>query len=277
MEKEKTSKGRVKSIRRKVSAGFAVLAFILFFSSVVSLYEFTRMNRMLSRQIEENVNSVNVGRDLIMLTEEYNLDVLNAVSAPDATEASMDRFRAAFDENFVKEFGETMEDMRRSFTARTTFPEKNYADSVLLAYTAYMQVLREGRDVADQDYQERQDWYFNRLQPFYIKLRDYIQSLTNASQQALIDNSKKVDATFYRSITPAIASVVVGLLVVLLFNYFLNFYLINPLIKIGKGISSYRSYRKSYNVEIENKHDELAELNANVRDLIEDHKSAVRQ
>ena len=70
---------------------------------------------------------------------------------------------------------------------------------------------------------------------------------------------------------------VVGLLVVLLFNYFLNFYLINPLIKIGKGISSYRSYRKSYNVEIENKHDELAELNANVRDLIEDHKSAVRQ
>ena len=277
MEKEKTSKGRVKSIKRKVSAGFAVLAFILFFSSIVSLYEFTRMNRVLSHQIEENVNSVNVGRDLIMLTEEYNLDVLNALSLPDATEASMDRFRAAFDENFVKEFGETMEDMRRSFTARTTFSEKNYADSVLLAYTAYMQVLREGRDVAAEDYQERQNWYFNRLQPFYIKLRDYIQSLTKASQQALIDNSQKVDATFYRSITPAIASVVVGLLVVLLFNYFLNFYLINPLIRIGKGIGSYRNYRKSYTVEIENKHDELAELNANVRDLIEEHKSALKQ
>ena len=281
MDRKSTDKGRVKSIKRKVRAGFAVLAFILFFSSIVSLYEFTRMNRVLSHQIEENVNSVNVARDLIMLTEEYNLEVLNAISAPDEeTNAEgepaqrADRFHASYNANFIKEFDETMEDMRRSFTSRTTFSEKNYADSVLLAYTAYMQVLRERQDLAGEDYQTRLDWYFNRLQPFYVKLRDYIQGLTNASQQALIGNSQKVDATFYRSITPAIASVVVGLLIVLLFNYFINFYLINPLINISKGISGYRNYRKSYTVDIANKDDELAQLNQNVTDLIEDHKTA---
>lgn len=281
MDRKSTDKGRVKSIKRKVRAGFAVLAFILFFSSIVSLYEFTRMNRVLSHQIEENVNSVNVARDLIMLTEEYNLEVLNAISAPDEEPNAegepaqrADRFHASYNANFIKEFDETMEDMRRSFTSRTTFSEKNYADSVLLAYTAYMQVLRERQDLAGEDYQTRLDWYFNRLQPFYVKLRDYIQGLTNASQQALIGNSQKVDATFYRSITPAIASVVVGLLIVLLFNYFINFYLINPLIKISKGISGYRNYRKSYTVDIANKDDELAQLNQNVTDLIEDHKTA---
>ena len=272
MDRKTNAKGRVKSIKRKVRAGFTVLAFILFFSSIVSLYEFTRMNRVLSHQIEENVKSVNVARDLIMLTEEYNLEVFNSLSQ--STALTPDQFHASYKANFEKEFGETMEDMRQSFTSRTTFSEKNYADSVLLAYTAYMQVLREAQDLKEEEPQARQEWYFNRLQPFYIKLRDYIQGLTNASQQALIGNSQKIDATFYRSITPAIASVVVGLLIVLLFDYFINFYLINPLIKISKGISGYRNYRKSYTVDIANKDDELAQLNQNVNDLIEDHKTA---
>ena len=279
MKRNQSDNRRVRSVRGKVRAGFAVIAFILFFSSIVSLYEFTRMNRVLTQQIGDNVNSVNIGRDLIMLTEDYNLEVLNAISEYEGGDDALSagEIHPAKNARFVEEFSQTMEDMRRSFTARTTFNEKNYADSVLLAYTAYMQVLGEGREIVQEDPLTRQEWYFERLQPFYVKLRNYIQNLTNASQDALIDNSKKVDATFYRSITPAIASVVVGLLLVLLFNYFINFYLINPLIKISKGIQGYRSYKKSYNVEVDNNGDELDQLNTNVRDIIEDHKSAVQK
>ena len=277
MKRKKSEKSRVKSIKRKVGAGFTVLAFILFFSSIVSLFEYTRMNRVLTQQIGENVNSVNIARDLIMLTEDYNLGVLNAMSEADyeggfVTGGSADASNA----EFIKEFGETMEDMRRTFTETTTRKEKNYADSVLLAYTAYMQVLRESQEMKEATPEQRQDWYFDRLQPFYIKLRNYIRSLTNASQQALVENSQRVDETFYRSITPAIASVVVGLLVVMLFNYFINFYLINPLIKINKGIQGYRSFRKEYSVEVDNNGDELDQLNESVREIIEDHKTATK-
>lgn len=255
-----------------------MIAIILFFSSIVSLYEFTRMNRVITRQISENVNSVNIGRDLIMLTEDYNLAVLNAISEYEGggDALSAEEFHPARNAQFIEEFSQTMEQMRKSFTSRTTFSEKNYADSVLLAYTAYMQVLGEGREIIKEESAARQEWYFERLQPFYVKLRGYIQNLTNASQQALIENSKKVDATFYRSITPAIASVVVGLLLVILFNYFINFYLINPLIRITKGIQGYRSYRKNYTVDVDGNGDELDQLNTNVRDLIEDHKASVK-
>lgn len=277
MNRKKSDKRNVRSIKRKVGAGFTVLAFILFFSSIVSLFEYTRMNRVLTQQIEENVNSVNIARELIILTEDYNMGVLDAMSEPDFDGGFVTGGPAnASNADFIKEFGQTMEDMRRSFTQMTTFKEKNYADSVLLAYTAYMQVLRESRDL-DADFQVRQDWYFDRLQPFYMKLRDYIRSLTNASQQALLENSQRVDETFYRSITPAIASVVVGLLVVILFNYFINFYLINPLIKINKGIQGYRNFRKDYTVSVDNNGDELDQLNSSVRDIIEDHKSVHKQ
>ena len=263
----------------KVRTGFLVLGFILFFSSIVSFFEYTRMNSVLTEQIAENVNSVNIANALIRLTEDYNLNVLDVLSDTDSTSNGIHASAAANAGNvrFTEEFTQTMEDMRRSFTETTTFKEKNYADSVLLAYTAYMQVLRESEDMAQESYQTRQNWYFERLQPFYIKLRDYIQSLTHASQQALIDNSQKVDATFYRSITPAIASVVIGLLVVLLFNYFINYYLINPLIKINKGISGYRNFRKEYTVDVDNNGDELDQLNESVRELVEEHKTAEKK
>jgi len=280
MKRKKSEKRRVKSIKRKVGAGFTVLAFILFFSSIVSLFEYTRMNRVLTEQIEENVNSMNIARDLIMLTEDYNLGVLDAMSEPDYEGGFVTGGPAnATNAEFIKEFGKTMEDMRRTFTESTSFKEKNYADSVLLAYTAYMQVLRESLDLdAEQaDVQTRQNWYFERLQPFYLKLRDYIRGLTNASQQALVENSQRVDETFYRSITPAIASVVVGLLVVFLFNYFINFYLINPLIKINKGIQGYHIFRKDYNVEVDNNGDELDQLNNSVHEIVEEHKSVTKR
>ena len=275
MKKKSVARQRTRSIKSRVRTGFTVLGFVLFFSSIVSLFEYTRMNRVLTQQIEDNVNSVNIARDLIMLTEDYNLNVLNIISESDP-EPGVQAAPSAQNARFSREFSQTMEDMRQSFTAATTFKEKNYADSVLLAYTAYMQVLSEARDLGDTGFESRQEWYFERLQPFYLKLRNYIQGLTNASQQALIKNSQKVDETFYRSITPAIASVVIGLLVVILFNYFLNFYIINPLIRISKGIQGYRSYGKSYAVDVENEGDELDQLNDNVRYLIEDHSASVR-
>lgn len=275
MKKKSAARQRTRSIKSRVRTGFTVLGFVLFFSSIVSLFEYTRMNRVLTQQIEDNVNSVNIARDLIMLTEDYNLNVLNIISESDP-EPGVQAAPSAQNARFSREFSQTMEDMRQSFTAATTFKEKNYADSVLLAYTAYMQVLSEARDLGDTGFGSRQEWYFERLQPFYLKLRNYIQGLTNASQQALIENSQKVDETFYRSITPAIASVVIGLLVVILFNYFLNFYIINPLIRISKGIQGYRSYGKSYAVDVENEGDELDQLNDNVRYLIEDHSASVR-
>ncbi|MCF0172999.1 MAG: MCP four helix bundle domain-containing protein [Bacteroidales bacterium] len=263
------------SIGRKVSLGFAVLAVILFFSSVISVFEFVRMNKALSGAIGDNVASVNIARSLSILTEDYNFKMLDIISFPDdsvAKAAALEQFNSPRD-NFNGEFSATMEDLRKSFTTRT---EHTCADSVLLAYTAYMQVLQESHTVSQADLESRKDWYFNRLQPFYHKLVHYIDNLAKVSQDALMRNSRRIDDTFYRSIMPAIASVIVGLVIVLLFNYYINYYLISPLQRIKRGISDYRLFRRNYNVETGDTGDELDELNASVRELIEDHRTATK-
>ncbi|MDD2294196.1 MAG: methyl-accepting chemotaxis protein, partial [Bacteroidales bacterium] len=144
------------------------------------------------------------------------------------------------------------------------------------AYTAYMQIVREAEDVWLNDDDVRKDWYFNRLQPVYWRLRDYIRELTKVSQDALIANSQSLQTGFYRSIMPALVSVILGIILVLLFNYFMNYYLINPILKITKGIKDYRQFDKSYDVDLDTD-DELADLNHSVKDVVDLNQSLKRR
>ena len=67
---------------------------------------------------------------------------------------------------------------------------------------------------------------------------------------------------------PGVVAVMVGLVLVLLFNYFINFYFVNPLHRISGGIYDYLNRRKSYNVVVDTD-EELHLLNENVKELVE--------
>ena len=48
-----------RTIRRKVRTGFIILGTILFFSSVIAIFEFVRINRASSGVINDNIQSIN--------------------------------------------------------------------------------------------------------------------------------------------------------------------------------------------------------------------------
>ena len=102
-------------------------------------------------------------------------------------------------------------------------------------------------------------------------MRGYLQKLTHTSQEALAENSLTMTESFYRSIMPGVVTVMIGIIMVFLFNYFINFYFVNPLLRISEGISDYILRKKSYNVLVEND-DELKVLNDNVKELVESNR-----
>jgi hypothetical protein len=254
-------------IKRKVLLGCIVLAVILFFSSLISVFEFTRMNRYVSGVIADNIRSINAARELLSVSEQYNVGLMNGLVI-DGTERPTDvsLFR---EEALVASFA----NLSHSFV---TPEEQAAADSVLYAYSAYMQVAAEADQVWQQDYDGRQHWYFNRLQPVYLKFRGYMMQLTSVCQDALIENSQDIREGTYRSLMPGLVSVLVGLIMVLLFNYFLNYYVINPLLKVTGGIKGYRYHGRSYAVKLDSD-DELDELNEAVGDIIEQNQSYKRE
>ena len=236
-----------------------MLAIILFFSSLISIFEFTKMNRYVSGVIADNIRSINAARELLSVSEQYNIDLMNGLVLEGAEE--VEAVPILREEELVSSF----ENLSRSFI---TPEERAGADSVLYAYAAYMQVVAEADEIWKHDYEERQHWFFNRLQPVYHKFRGYMMQLTSVCQDALIESSQDIREGTYRSLMPGLASVLVGMILVLLFNYFLNYYLINPLLKVTGGIKGYRYHGRSYDVKLDSD-DELEELNRAVGDIVE--------
>ena len=268
----KTIKSRIRfkklGIKRKVLLGCVVLAAILFFSSVISVYEFTRMNRYVSGVIADNIRSINAARKLLSVSEQYNVNLMNdlvlestAYLPEDLSVFQSEELVAAFD------------NLSHSFV---TPDERAAADSVMYAYSAYMQVVSEARQMWERDYAARQHWYFNRLQPVYLKFRGYMMQLTSICQDALVENSQDIREGTYRSLMPGVVSVLVGLIMVLLFNYFLNYFVINPLLRVTGGIKGYRYHGRNYDVKLDSD-DELEELNEAVGDIVEQNLSYKRE
>lgn len=251
-------------IKRKVMLGCIVLAIILFFSSLISIFEFSRMNRYVSGVIADNIRSINAARELLSVSEQYNVSLMNGLVLENG-DTVPEAFPAAPQEELVSSF----ENLSKRFV---TPEERAAADSVLYAYAAYMQVVSEAGDVWMKDFDERQHWFFNRLQPVYVKFRGYMMQLTSVCQDALIASSQDVREGTYRSLMPGLVSVLLGMVMVLLFNYFLNYYLIDPILRITEGIKGYRYYNRHYAVKMDND-DELEELNTAVGDLIEQNQS----
>lgn len=213
------------------------------------------MSDYVSEQITGNIVSVNTAREMVKVTESFNFRVMKEVT-DEGTDLSV-----TVDNSFTSYYS----DLEKIFTTKE---ERLYADSLLYAYTAYMQVIRESKDVWTLDQQVRNEWCFEKLQPIYMRLRSYLQTLTEISQNALVNNSQSLQDSFYRSIMPGFVSVLLGMLLVVLFNYFLNYYIVGPILRIRKGISGYLQFSKEYDIKVEND-DEIADLNKSVKDLID--------
>jgi len=248
-------------IRKKISLGFVVIGVILFFSSVISVFEFNRMRYSVSNLMRDNINSINTSRMLLEITDEHNFTLLSKViqdSSINSTEILSD---ARFDKYIIS--------IKKNFTSPS---EIAIVDSLTLTYYNYLTVLSNAPKILLQDVKSRNDWYTKELQPVYYNLRTYKKKLGLLTQHALTKNTEELQAAYYRSIMPGIIAVGAGLMLVLLFNYFINLYFISPLLLISKGIKNYKDYKKTYNVQFDND-DEIQDLNGEIKGLIDENKN----
>ncbi|MBO4570555.1 MAG: hypothetical protein J5699_01355 [Bacteroidales bacterium] len=250
-------------IKRKVMLGCLVLGLILLFSGIISVYEMRSMNKYVSDVIADNIRSIDASKELLNVAEEHNLSLMSGITED----------YSAIDSVNVGEFREIFGNLRDSF--RTT-AEKKAADSVMFAYAAYMQVVSEAEEVWQFDEYFRREWFFDRLQPVYLKFRGYLNTLTNESEKNLISNSQTLQDSYHRSSMPSLISLALSLVLVVLFNYYLNYYIINPLLKVNRGIKDYRQFGRKYDEKVESS-DEIADLNSNVKDLVDLNQSYKKQ
>lgn len=254
-------KKRRRTLKRKVRTGFTIVGAILFFSGVIAIFEFIRIDRATSGVINDSILSIDAERSLMQSSEEYNMKLLSMLESDTPPED----YGTAMKEVFAA----TLEALPDNFT---TAQENTYADSVRLAYAAYMQVVLEAPEVWDQGLTSRYEWYFGRVQQYYTYLREYLNNLNSLSNSALQNHAEMMESTFFRGMMPSVAALTVGLIVIMLFNVFINYYVLNPINKMGKNLKDYVRVGKDYKVTFDSD-DEISDLNDALTDLIDEHKT----
>lgn len=116
-------------ISNKINLGFLVVGFVLFLSSLVSIFEMGRTRRSLGDVLSVNVDNINASTQLLEVTDQNVFALLNQIGvSPDSIlqTASLyddDRFEGYF---------------RASRATFTKDEEQALTDSIIFAYAAYM-------------------------------------------------------------------------------------------------------------------------------------------
>lgn len=247
-------------IKAKVLYGCLVIGIALFFAGTVSIFEYARTNRYVTSVITDNINSISTSSELLHMTDQYNAELMYNLVISNSAD-SVGNF-SAFRENG---YSIALENLRDRFSDPR---EVAAADSVVYAYVAYMQVASEAEEIWNYSYDVRSEWFFNRLQPVHQELRRYLMQLTQVCQNTLTENTENLQAGYYRGLMPGVVSGLFGIVLVMFLNYYLRYYLINPLLRITTGIKRFKQFGRSYDVRVETE-DEMAELNEVVKDIVD--------
>ena len=252
------------SIKMKLTLALSAIAVVLLMSCIISLLEYWRMSTYVSDMIADDVRNIHVTQELVNAVDSYNLELL-AVIGDDNLSSLPD-----FDRNAFVSYCDSL---RESFGAGHTVP---LADSVIYAYSAYMLASLELEEVLESDFINTRDWYFERLQPLFGRMRGYLDRLSGTMYEDLEQNSKDFDSGFSRSIIPGIVAVATGILLVFLLLFFILVYYVKPLYGILHHLKEYLSYRQRYTFSFDG-NDQLTEVNNAITDLTEENRQLRRR
>ena len=185
--------------------------------------EYSRMSSYVSNLIAANIGSINAAQKLADAANAYNLGILAVIG---------DNSTKHLPELRQNDFIAHCDSLKSSLTSASMLP---LADSVLYSYSAYMLTTLELPQAILSDFINTREWYFDRLQPRYNRLRSDINILNTAIYNDLQKNSATFERGFYRSIIPGAVAVAVGLLLVLLLMFFLMAYYVNPIYRMLTG------------------------------------------
>ena len=266
-------------VRKKISLGFVIVGFILLLSSLIAIFEFYTMKNTVSKIVVNDINDINSTNILTEIAEKYNNVIITALQ--DSLTTVEEKVQAI---KHDKLFFQTLDSIRQNLDYQldkylirdNASSLSNLVDSVRYTYFAHIYHIAQLPKMVGKNSFNGHDWYMQTFYPNHTQLIEHIKVLKDSAHDSFILHSNSLNEGFRRSLMPCIVAVVIGIILLFLFNYFLNFYFMDPLDKICKGIKSYLVTKRSYDYNLQS-NDEMQELNDNIRELITENRRFIKE
>ncbi len=243
-------------IKGKVLSGFVLLGLILFISGVMSMYLLTTVGKSVTGLLHENYKSIEISKNMLDALERENSGVLQVLAG------NRDKGLAIVDEG-RKLFENCIIDAKGNLTIQG---EKELVDSIYLAHEKFDSLLN---NLALRSVIELSDrtWYVNQVNPSYNAVANRVKALMTINETAIIENASALENNAYRAIMPGIIAIVVGFFLTILFNLFINYYFLTPIVKLTRAVDDFVKHKIPFDVTVETK-DEIGELRDAISTLV---------
>jgi HAMP domain-containing protein len=245
-------------IRKKIFLGFVIIGLILFTSGMISIFQLIRIEKTVAGMNVTSIRSIEASGRIFEEAKTQTWKILDIMHE----DSQGKNARVILNDTL---YAGCFDLIRQSIT---TQEEKSMFDTL---YAKYL-LFRHHTVMLDslfslEDTEERNEWFNILYRPVYESFTGAANKMGIFGQNTISKNAATLKNNFYRLVIPLIVAVTVGLFLIILFNYFINFYFIGPVLKIIAGIKNYSENRQAYNVKIDTR-DEINELNKEVKQLI---------
>lgn len=227
--------------------GFLILALMLAVAGAYSIYELTTIGTSVQKLLDENYRSINAAKKMIEALEREDSGVLLLLSGK--WKQGRETITTAH-KNFEKAF-ETAENNL------TIEDEKKYVDRISTLYSEYRRLWN--RPVVGTEYEENLNWYFEDVHQAFNSVKIAVQDLMTINDKAMYDTASNLKNRAHRAVMPGIIAILSALVFTLIFNFFVNIYIVNPILSITRSINDFITKDEPVFVDVQTK-DEIAEL-----------------
>ena len=143
-------------------------------------------------------------------------------------------------------------------------------DSIYAANVAYNRIV--DAYLSDSLHKNSVGWYVNIYETSYADLTTSIKNFMVSSQRIMDVKAQRLEDNAYRATMPGFIALLIGILIVVVFFYFINLYYISPVLKITDALKNYLNSKIPFKVNVEGR-DEMFRLKESIEKLIDQQKS----
>jgi len=242
-------------LRAKIFSGFLILAIMLFVAGVWSVYELRSVGTSVQKILDDNYRSINAAKMMIEALERVDSGVLLLLSGQ--WEEGRSIVRQA-DLAFQKAF-----DIAKK---NVTIPgELGLVEKLGAMYGEYKALWQ--KPIVGTQHEKDIDWYFEELHAAFLDVKDSAQNLMTTNDEVMYKTATDLKARAHRAVMPGIIAILSAFVFTLIFNYFVNYYMVSPIIRINRAIGDFLDNNAAVDVRIETK-DELGDLVGSIQRLL---------
>ena len=243
----------LKSIKRRVQLAFTSIILLLVFSGALSLFELERVSHDTEEILLQSKMSTDLAREMVTVLNEQN-DAMIEMAVIGGSIVDI----APYYKSCVESIERLSDATERARRRMEEIGSPEITDSLLL-YTARINDLTNSYINGDVHRAISSDtlvcrtphsWYVESYKPLYVNVSKQITKFMTGSESTLGPDVNSLSLTARRAVTPVFLSLVVMIVVALMFYYFLNHYLIKPIIRINRSLGEYLRYRSPFDKDL---------------------------